>query len=696
MNAGSPLSNSMRTGRSQSLQREAGHFLHSTGGTTSVSSLRQRAAIQHKADAAPPEGRQPRRPFASHRGWAPLLVLLAGVAVYANTFHVPFLLDDIDNIVNNPTIRSLGALQTVLSMPQQLNTVAGRPIQNLSLAVNYALCGLDVRGYHVVNLLIHLANALLLLHLVRRTLRLPSIPTALQQRADGIALAVALLWVVHPLNTQAVTYITQRGESQASLLYMLTLYGLLRGATSAHPHRGYALSVAACILGAGCKETLATAPFTAIVFDRLFLAPSWREIARRRPWLYAGLASCWLVLAILKSTQFNPSAGTDLPRSPQSPAPMLEHLRPRALADVEVTPWHFLLTEAEVIPHYFRLAVWPDALSFDYHWPFAQSLHDVRAGAIAMALLLAGTAWALVRVPRWGFLWLAVFFILAPSSSILPLEDPAWDYRMYLPLAAILTALVTALARASDRLGLHPGGARAYARLLPATLVALAAIALGARSLTRNHDYRSAFAIWDHAVRQNPANARALHSRGMAFAERGQLDAALADLAAARALKPDSGEILTSLGEVWARAGNLAEAEATLRVACSLPRVPANAYVAMANVLLLQRRTEEAMRYFQTALREQPTSAMVNSNLGIALCAQGRIQEALPYLSDAVRITPDNAECRNNLGRALALLGRLQEAQTHLAEAVRLKPDYTDARRNLEQVRAQLEATRPP
>ncbi|MCE9616102.1 MAG: tetratricopeptide repeat protein [Lentisphaerae bacterium] len=686
--------------------------------------------------------------------WGALLIAAAGLLAYANSFTGPFLLDDTDNITDNATIRSLWPIGPVLTMPGQANTVAGRPLQNLSLALNYALCGLDARGYHAVNLLIHLANALLLYGLLRRALRLPSVAATLQRRAGGVALTVALLWVVHPLNTQAVTYITQRGESQASLFYLLTLYGLLRGAArslrstggsvgaplaetccakevraSAAPTGGakprpptaaapwYALAVAACLLGVGCKEIVATAPLVALAFDRLFLAPSWRELFRRRWPLYVGLAASWLVLAFLKSTQHSDLTVAAAAMDTSRPLMALEHLRPKALADVNVTPWHYLLTQAGVIPHYLRLALWPDALCFDYGWPFARALRDVWRGAMIVGLLLAGVAWALVRVPRWGFLGLCFFLILAPTSSILPLGDAAWDYRMYLPLAAVLTAVVTAVLWVAA--ATHPplrgplrrrgsgsvasmtcdplqggvreagggwGQARGLRYALPA-LTAVAVFALAARTVDRNRDYRSALAIWEDTVRQRPANARAYHARGMAYADLGQFDAAEADLTTARQLAPESGEVLASLGEVLVRQGKLTDAEAVFAAACRLRPAPVHAQVGMANVLLLQGRNAEAMPYLHAALQVLPMSAEANSNLGIALCAQGRLEEGVRYLNRATELNPQSAESQNNLGRALMLLGRWAEAEEHLRLAVRLKPDYAEAQRNLDEVR---------
>jgi hypothetical protein len=155
------------------------------------------------------------------------LALLA----YHNTFSVPFVFDDIPTIQENASIRSLAALGEVL-MPNQAGgvTTSGRPVVNLSFALNYALSGYRVWTYHVVNLAIHFGAALCLFGLVRRTLRTPRLVARFGDAADVLALGIAGLWLLHPLQTESVTYIVQRAESLVSLFYLLTLYAFVRGA----------------------------------------------------------------------------------------------------------------------------------------------------------------------------------------------------------------------------------------------------------------------------------------------------------------------------------------------------------------------------------------------------------------------------------------------------------------------------------
>jgi len=172
------------------------------------------------------------RPSASRRLilLAAGLIVLAAVAAYHNSFAGIFLMDDVDAIVANRTIRQLWPIWEVLSPPCNGETVGGRPLLNLTLAINYAVSGLDVWSYHAVNLVIHIAAALLLLGILRRTFLAPALRDRFGSAATPLALASALLWAVHPLQTESVTYIVQRAESLMGFCYLLTLYCVIRGA----------------------------------------------------------------------------------------------------------------------------------------------------------------------------------------------------------------------------------------------------------------------------------------------------------------------------------------------------------------------------------------------------------------------------------------------------------------------------------
>ncbi len=206
--------------------------------------------------------------------------MVAGILVYLNSFAGVLIYDDVPEIVGNGRVHGFDVLWT-----------GGRAFVKLTLAINYALGELDVWGYHLVNLVVHVLAALTLFGVVRRVLGLPQFRDGPGRHAAYYAVAVALIWVVHPLHTESVTYIIQRAESMMGLFYLLTLYCMVRGATSSRPAPWYAAAVVACALGMGSKEVMITAPVVALLFDRTFLASSFAGILRRRWRLYAGLGA---------------------------------------------------------------------------------------------------------------------------------------------------------------------------------------------------------------------------------------------------------------------------------------------------------------------------------------------------------------------------------------------------------------------
>jgi len=243
----------------------------------------------------------------------PVVAVAAGLLAYHNSFTGSYFHDDFGSIIENPTIRQLWPIWKPLSPPYGTGwTVGARPLINLSVAVNYALGGYNVWGYHALNLAVHILAGLALLGIVRRTLLHRARFCA---AADELALAIAVLWMVHPLQTQAVTYIIQRSESMMGLFYLLTLYCFIRGVESPLMENGkwfmgdgswrlgarlwYGLSVAACASGMTCKQVMVSAPVMVLLYDRAYVSGTFREAWRRRWPLYVGLASTWVLLGLV-------------------------------------------------------------------------------------------------------------------------------------------------------------------------------------------------------------------------------------------------------------------------------------------------------------------------------------------------------------------------------------------------------------
>src|SRR5579859_6195074 len=232
-----------------------------------------------------------------------LAVVFAGFLAYSNSLSGPFVFDDLNSISENRTIRHLWPPWNAFSPSHGTgSTVEGRPILNFTFAVNYALGGTMPRGYHAVNLVIHILAGLTLFGIARRTLLQPVVAKWFETEATPLALAIAVIWMVHPLATAAVTYVVQRAESLMGLFYLLTMYCAIRGAESEKKGPWYALSVTACLLGMATKEVMVYAPLMVLLYDRTFITGSFSQAWKQRRQLYVGLASTWAVLGYLVMT----------------------------------------------------------------------------------------------------------------------------------------------------------------------------------------------------------------------------------------------------------------------------------------------------------------------------------------------------------------------------------------------------------
>jgi tetratricopeptide (TPR) repeat protein len=594
------------------------------------------------------------------------LIVGAGLVAYHHTFSVPFLFDDVPSIVDNPTIRHLWPIWNALSPPAGGLTVSGRPVLNLTLALNYAVSGTGVWSYHATNLAIHLFAGVILFGIVRRTLRFRSgqaligarsteegagrtvsplpapCPLLLGNEAVLVAFVVAVLWTVHPLQTESVTYISQRAESLVSLFYLLTLYCFIRGVgchtprdTNPAPSSAasetchllsdmfsrsrssvwFMLSVAACLLGMASKEVMISAPLIVLLYDRTFLANSFSAAWRQRWRFHLALFGTWLLLGwlVVGSASRGGTAGLGS----------------------NVVWWAYALTQCRAVVTYLWLSVWPSPLSFDYGFATATNIVDVGGQVAILAGLLVGTAVALRRWPVIGFFGASFFAVLAPSSSVMPVATQIMaEHRMYLALALVVAPLVASLHLWLGRQAIF------VSVLWAACLVWL--------TVQRNAVYESELALWQDSVAKCPGSARAQNNLGKALYDLGRTEEARAHIAESLRLGPPLAAARFNLGLILAGRGE----------------------------------REEARLHYENAVRLDPTYAEVQLNLGVALLETDRVAEALPHLEAAVRLKPDLPETHCNLGNALARSGRLADAMTRYEEALRLRPDYAVAHYN--------------
>lgn len=588
------------------------------------------------------------------------IIAASAIALYTWTFSVPFLFDDIPSIVDNPSIRHLW---TALLPP--LDTVAcGRPVLNLSFAINYAISGTAPWSYHALSSLIHVLAGLTLLGILRRTLAPRAGPAA-----QPIAFSAALLWTLHPLHTEAVTYISQRAESLMGLFYLLTLYFFIRYAqwqspsepirrtpanVKVRPNPWAALSVIACLLGMATKEVMVSAPLIVLLYDRTFLAGTFMVAWRRRWKVYTGLASTWLILAALVPSTHGRNGTVGFGGG--------------------VSWWRYALTQFPTILSYLKLSVWPHPLVFDYGTEWTRFSAALPA-ALVVTGLAAATMWALSRPgfvgKSLGFAGAWFFAILAPSSLIPNFRQTAADYRMYLALIPIVVLSVFGIYRWLGRVA------------LPVSL-ALGAFLFGL-TLQRNEQYRSNLSLWGDTVAQKPSNPWAHVNLGIALENiPGRLNEAIAQYEEAIRLMPNYANAHNNLGGALEKIpGRLNDAIAQCEEALRLKPDYADAHSNLGSALeQIPGRLNDAVAQCEEALRLKPDFAEAHNNLGIALNAEGRTSDAIVQYEETLRLRPDFAQAHGNLAKALNDKGRTAEAIAQYETALRLDPNIAEMHNN--------------
>ncbi len=656
----------------------------------------------------------------SRRGLFPFFLVTAGALAYLSSFSGVFLFDDRFHIVDNPAIRCLWP-------PGRFFEGTDRPLVQFSFALNYALSGLKPWSYHAFNLLIHLIAGLLLMGILRRTFRMPSLAGRYVKQADGLAFSTALLWLLHPIQTQSVTYIVQRAESMMGLFYFLTLYAVIRSSQEKPRAEIWAaVAVVACFSGMASKSVMVTAPIVVFLYDIVFIGGSWKETLRRRRVLYAGLAASWLFLILLwipLTRSGNISVGFS----------------------AQISPVRYFLAQTQVIWHYLKLIFWPKNLVLDYAWPVPLRFNEIGISFLTVSMLGFMILPIGFHSRPLGFLCALFFILLLPTSSFFPLADLAAEHRLYLPLAVPLLLSVIGIYAFFDSVGKYKtfltaknsfptqadfplknldevGTAMASSidlgkamqqrryddrreefschlpfqsgRLkinLAAAAVLLFACLLGFLTFQRNQVYVSEEALWQDVIAKRPLNPRGHYGLGNVYFGRGEYDEAIRHYKEALRIKPDYVKPLNDLGLALFQQGQWAEAEAYFREAVRvMPDFPGT-YNNLGLLYTRKGKFKEARDFFEEAIKISPSYAEAYNHLGIVLMNMGKTDEAVKSYEKALAIKPYYAEARNNLGNVLAQRGQWRQAIVYYRRALQDNPDFAGAYNNLGTAFAGLE-----
>lgn len=580
-------------------------------------------------------------------------LLLAGIvlAAYSNTLGHGWLFDDYHDVLDNASIRNLWPLWKVFYVKGQ--GFLTRPVVNLSFALNVALGGMRPFGFHVLNTVIHVACALIIFGVARRSFLLPSLRVRYGEWAAGIALVVSVIWALHPLQTQAVAYITQRYESLAALFVMGTFYCFLRGC-SGKWGAWDVCSVLCCLLALGSKEIAVSLPVLILLFDWVLVSGSFSGALRSRWRLYIGYGFAWICFIVVQANAV-----------------------PRVFAGAETgTPWwQYALNQPSVILHYLWQAFWPRALVFDYFWRISTHVRVLLPGLVVIGFLLGGSIYLLMRRKPLGLLGTAFFMILAPTSSLLPINDPAVEHRMYLPLLLVVLVVVVIVFEGWRLFGFQ---STRY-RLATASLIGVMLGSLGVSTFLRNDLYRDSLDIWQDTVAKVPKNPRAHHNLAYNLAERGLLRQAVREYEISIALAPQMPLFQSNYGVVLARLERYEESLNHLKLARSMEPDNFRHLVNLGGTYLLMGQLDNAQTSYREAIRMDPKAAVPYAALASVEAVRGDLAAARQHLEEAVRLDPYNRRFRIGLVDVFLKQKDAASAQVSADALIRIERGVPDA-----------------
>ncbi len=599
-----------------------------------------------------------------------VIIIVASLS-YLNSLYGSFIFDDELSVVGNPAVKNISYFKEMgLKDFLTQGISGGRPLTTFTFALNYFFSGLEPFGYHLGNLLIHLANCLLVFIFIFNTLKLSE---TYKEKAGLIAFFTALLFSVHPIQTGAVSYISQRAEILASFFYLSSLLlfitALRRGA-SMQGILCYVAGVILFFLGLGSKEIIVTLPVAVFLYWTFFL--------KKLPELNGKIQKSMLAILLL------PAVAGVIYRIYK----ITLHTDSSMGFSIGITPFEYLLTQCRVITRYIFLLFAPFGQNADYDFTLSKGLFDPPStifGLLFIVLLLAAAAFLYKRwrTASFGILWF--FIVLSPTSSFIPLRDLIMEHRMYLASVGIFLIFALCLYHLSLRLKMTYKG-KAY---ITATVILLMIWGLGYLTVKRNYVWLNSQLFWEDVVQKSPNKARGYISLANAYKADGNLRFAIAAYSKGVSLSNniDKPYFTLALALAYAEDGRHEMAMPFVKDAFEIaPEGSPEMFYIAGNIHERAGNDSQAIEYYQKALQKSPDMLLVRYQLGNLFHKKGLLKEAIAEFEAAIKSNPDYATAYNDVGIVYAKSGNMDKARLSFEQALKLKPDYIAARKNLENV----------
>jgi tetratricopeptide (TPR) repeat protein len=573
--------------------------------------------------------------------WIWLVFVVLGFVIYSNTLEAPFYFDDLPNILQNPHIRLTQLTLEKVAGAAFKSHISSRPIANISFALNYYFHQYDIIGYHLTNIIIHTLAGILLYLLIKGTLSTPSLDSG-DKRYGLVALFPALLWLVHPIQTQSVTYIVQRMNSMAAMFYVLSLLLYVHGRLAKENQSRWPWFSGCAIAGMlamGCKQIAATLPFFILLYEWYFF----RDLNRAWFKKFVGYSlGPFILLGILSFLYLgsNPWQAL-LSRS--------HHL--------DFTATERVLTQFRAVLHYMSLLIYPhpSRLNLDYDFTLSRSLIDPMTTLFSLVAILGliGPAIYIARKERlisFSILWF--FGNLVIESSVVNLEM-VYEHRRYLPSTFFFLPIVFVVFRCIKKNWAVVG------------IMSTVIIVFCLWTYERNSVWLDPVALWRDSADKSEKKARPHLNLGVALAKQGRLDEAISHYLEALRREPDNEMAHISLGAALVKQGKLDEAVAHYTEALRIRPNYEVTHLSLGIVFTRQGKFNEAVAHYIEALKVKPTYTEAHKGLGVVLARQGQFDEAISHYRKALQLKPDDKLARMNLANALARQGKANHARVH-------------------------------
>jgi tetratricopeptide (TPR) repeat protein len=623
------------------------------------------------------------------------LIAVLSLIAYSNTFESPFLFDGEYYIVENPVIKDLhNFIQPSSSkdFTREFNykTFSRRYLSYLSFALNYRLHGLDVTGYHIVNLSVHIITSLILYFFIILTFKTPYLQnSAIRDYARHIALFTTLLFACHPLQTEAVTYIWQRVTSLCTMFYLLSLVAYIKWRLLVHSRESraqgikakekkpiflapgtalfYLLSLASTILAMKTKEIAFMLPVVLILYEMIFFEG---KIKKRLLYLIPLL----LTMLIIPLTTIS-GAG-------------VEDLDSLIRGTTKLPRGEYLLAQFRVLVTYLRLIFMPvnQNLYYDYQRYYSFYNIEVFSSFIFLALIFGLTVYMLfryrdstphTRLISFGIIWFFINLLL--ESSIIPLHNVIFEHRMYLPSVGVFLALSTVIFMVINRW-------KAYARLITMILAIIIMVLAGA-TYARNSVWKDEIILWKDVVNKSPNQEVAHYNLGNAYQDQDLVDKAIESYETAIKLNPAKRiETYYNLAVAYNSKGMVDKAIQQYK---TLIYIKSDHYMAHTNLGIAYKAkglTEKAIKHYKIAIRLKPDEAKPHYNLGNVYMSMRNYPEAIKQYKIAIGLAPTYAEAHLKLGNVYGQQGKTELAIREYNNALRLRPGWELPRKILEEM----------